>query len=68
MYNLKQYKDRRRMKRQMRDNHNPKSICNYCNKKFIRMNPHLKKCKTYILVKSKDKLYLKLKNNRKHLR
>lgn len=50
------------MKRYMRDNHNPKSICKYCNKKVIRMNPNLKKCKTYILFKSKDKRYLKLKN------
>lgn len=64
----KQYKDRRRMKRHMRDNHNPESICKYCNKKVIRINQHLKKCKTFILIISKNKRNLKQKNNKNYVK
>lgn len=62
----KYYKDNRRMRRHMREFHNPKYICKYCNKRVIRMKPHLKRCKSYISKEFNNKKINKKKPNKKY--
>ena len=53
------YKDNRRMKRHLRETHNPKSTYKYCNKPVIRLKDHLKKCKRYMRYNLNIKNYKK---------
>ena len=55
----KMYKDKRRMRRHMRETHNPKNICIYCGKQVIRIKQHYKKCKSYV----NDKNYMNFDRN-----
>ena len=55
----KNYKDKRRMRRHMRETHNPKNICIYCGKPVIRIKQHYKNCKRYL----NDKKYMNIYTN-----